>query len=254
MSSIANQKRDNAIIRVRQLKIAFDEHVVLQDVDLDIQPGEIFALIGGSGCGKTTLLRTLLGLIPKTSGDILLFNQSLNEFNDQQALDLRKRIGVLFQYSALFSTLTVIENILFPIREHMQLPPDDAQQLALLKMQLAGLDAKSAHLYPSELSGGMQKRAALARSIALDPDLLFLDEPTSGLDPQTALHFDELVRHLQMSLGTTMIVVTHDLESLSRIANRVAFLGEGKVLAIDTLENLRRNAHPHIQAYFKEVG
>lgn len=241
------------VIQVQNLKIAFGEKIVLDHLNFSVRAGEIFAIIGGSGCGKTTLLRTLLGLIPKTDGHIHLFQTALDESEYQQMHFIRKRIGVLFQYSALFSTLTVLDNILFPMIEHLNLPTEDSQQLGLLKMKLAGLDPACAHLMPSELSGGMQKRAGLARALALDPDILFLDEPTSGLDPQTAFQFDTLVRHLQQSLGTTMIIVSHDMDSLSRIADRVAFLGEGGILAIDTLSNLRKHPHPRIQAYFKEV-
>lgn len=218
------------LIRVKNLKIAFGEKTVLNHVNFSVSQGEIFAIIGGSGCGKTTLLRTLLGLIPKTEGEIYLFKALFEEFNYQTTLSIRKKIGVLFQYSALFSTLTVLENILFPMKEHLNIPLADMEQLALLKMNLAGLNPSCAHLAPSELSGGMQKRAGLARALALDPEILFLDEPTSGLDPQTAFQFDTLVRHLQQSLGTTMIIVSHDMDSLNRIADRVAFLGEGASL------------------------
>lgn len=237
------------IIEVNHLKNRLGENWVHQDVNLTINAGEILAIVGGSGVGKSTLLRSILMLQPPTAGEIKALGDIITP--DSRALrNLLTRSGVLFQQGALFSSLTLLENICFPIKEHIKLTQNTLHALALLKIKTVGLDINDAIKYPAELSGGMQKRAALARAIALDPELLFLDEPTSGLDPQSATAFDKLVKNLQKTLGLTIVMVTHDMDTLWEVTDRVAFLGEGRVLAVAPIAELVKNPHPLIQHYF----
>lgn len=238
------------IIEVKNLKTYLGGTWVHKDVNLTVERGEVLGIVGGSGSGKTTLLREMLCLTRPTSGSIRIFDHELTTASADTLLAIQRRWGVLFQQNALFSSLTLLENVSFPLKEHTGLDPNSIEDLALLKIVMAGLPADSAVKYPSELSGGMQKRAGLARAIVLDPELIFLDEPTAGLDPKTASEFDELILNLQSTMGLTIVMVTHDLDSLWRVANRVAFLGEGIVLAVDTMPNLVKNPNPMIKEFF----
>lgn len=239
------------IIEIRHLKINLGGEWIHKDINLTVNRGEILAIVGGSGSGKTTLLREILGLTKPTSGSIKIFDKDLVHASPLTLLSLQKRWGVLFQQNALFSSLTLLENVLFPLKEHTSLDAYSQQQLALLKIQMAGLPVESANKYPAELSGGMQKRAGLARAIVLDPEIVFLDEPTAGLDPNTAAGFDELILNLQKTMGLTIVMVTHDLDSLWKVADRVAFLGEGVVLKVSGMAELTRDKHPLIQEFFQ---
>jgi phospholipid/cholesterol/gamma-HCH transport system ATP-binding protein len=241
------------VIEISGLKNYLGGQWVHKDVNLTVNQGEILAIIGGSGSGKTTILRSLLMLMEPTAGTLKLFGQNLSTVTSQQAFELRRRWGMLFQHSALFSSMTVMENILFPMQEFTQLDAHFMQELALLKIALVGLPKDSAGKYPSELSGGMQRRAAAARAIAMDPELLFLDEPTTGLDPRSARLFDDLVVFLRDSLNLTVVMVSHDIESLKRATDRVAFIGEGKILSVEPIETLMKNKHPLIQEYFNRL-
>jgi phospholipid/cholesterol/gamma-HCH transport system ATP-binding protein len=238
------------VIEVRGLDTRFGQLVVHEGLDLDVRRGEIAALVGGSGSGKTTLLREIVMLQQPSGGSIRLLGEELAGIGEATALRLRRRLGVLFQMGALFSSLTVLENVMVPLREHTALPRAWLHELAALKMALAGLPAHAADKLPRQLSGGMLKRASLARALALDPELLFLDEPTAGLDPLSAGALDELVLQLKESLGLTILMVTHDLDSLWRTTDRVAFLGERRVIGHAPMGELVRSAHPLIRDYF----
>lgn len=240
------------ILEVKGLKNYFGGQWVHCDVNLQVNQGEILAIIGGSGSGKTTILRSILMLLKPTAGSIYVFGQAIDTLSEYEANKLRRRWGVLFQHSALFSAMTVLENVVFPMRELARLNPSFMRQLGMLKIALVGLPKESANKYPSQLSGGMQRRAATARAIAMDPELLFLDEPTSGLDPLSAKQFDELMLFLRDALNLTIVIVSHDIESLKRITDRVAFIGEGKVLSIEPIEKLMQNPHPLIADYFSK--
>ena len=219
-------------------------------VSFSVRPGEVLAVIGGSGVGKSVLLREIIGLLKPTSGRVRLFGESVWEITPWQMQALRKRFGVLFQDGALFSSLTVEQNIAVPLREHTSLPSLECLKLARLKLSLVGLPPDAAGKRPSELSGGMRKRVALARALALDPELLFLDEPTSGLDPISARAFDHLIRLLSDSLGLTVFLVTHDLDTLFSIIDRVIVLSDGKVLGDGTIETLKTIDDPWLRDYF----
>jgi phospholipid/cholesterol/gamma-HCH transport system ATP-binding protein len=238
------------IIEISNICTRFGSTVVHDNVSLEVRRGETFALVGASGCGKSTLLREIILLHRPQSGSIRVFGQEVLGMDDEAALPLRKSWGVMFERGALFSSLTVAENVGLPLREHTRMSNALIDELAAVKISLAGLPASAGAKFPNELSGGMRKRAALARAIALDPELLLLDEPTAGLDPLSASGFDELVLHLQKSLGLTIMMVTHDLDLLWRVADRVAVLGEGKVLGVGTMEELSESSHPLIREYF----
>ncbi len=240
----------SAVVDIRGLNTRFGRNVVHDNVSLSVRPGEIFALVGSSGCGKSTLLRTIIMLLQPVSGSIRVFDQEVLGLSDEEALPLRRRWGVMFERGALFSSLTVAENVGMVLREHTQLSAQLIEEVAAMKIALTGLPADAGAKYPSELSGGMRKRAALARAIALDPELLFLDEPTAGLDPLSASGIDELVRSLRDALGLTIMMVTHDLDLLWRAADRVAVLGEGNILGVGTMTELSRSDHPIIREYF----
>ncbi len=245
-------KKSEPVIDIKNLKIRLGDKWVHNNLDLQINRGEILGIVGGSGSGKTTLLREILMLTPPTSGSIRVFDCDVTKANAKALLDVQRRWGVLFQQNALFSSLTILENTAFPLIEHTaNLNTKSIHELALLKIMLAGLPTEAAYQYPAELSGGMQKRAGLARAIVLDPELIFLDEPTAGLDPQNVAKFDHLILNLQQTMGLSIVVISHDVESLRRITNRVAFLGEGKVLAVDPINTLVKNPHPLIQDFFK---
>lgn len=242
--------QDDHVIEIRGLKTQFGATVILENLDLSIRRGEIAALVGGSGSGKTTLLRAIIMLQRAVQGSIQLFGQEVVDISERAAFGLRRRFGVMFQQGALFSSLTVCQNVAAPLIEHTALDKTLIGDIARLKIALAGLPADAAHKYPSELSGGMVKRAALARALALDPDVLFLDEPTAGLDPVSASALDELVLQLRASLGLTIVIITHDLDTLWRVADRVAFLAERRVIAYGSMEELTASSHPLIRDYF----
>ncbi|MGA7801406.1 MAG: ATP-binding cassette domain-containing protein [Gammaproteobacteria bacterium] len=241
----------DSVIEVRGLSTRFGTAVVHRNIDLTVRRGEILALVGGSGSGKTTLLQEIVMLHRPSSGSIRMFGQEVVDIAARQGQRLRRRFGVLFQRGALFSSLTVLENVSVVLQEHTRLGPRLIEELAALKVAQSGLPPAAAAKYPNELSGGMIKRAGLARAMALDPELLFLDEPTSGLDPSSAGAFDELVLRLKEWLGLTIMMVTHDLDSLWRVADRVAVLGEGQLLAIGSMEELSEVEHPRVREYFE---
>lgn len=245
-------KMSQPIIEIQGLKNFLGGQWVHSDVNLTVEKGEIIAIIGGSGSGKTTILRCLLMLLKPTEGQIKVFGEDILNIDEVKAVQLRRRWGMLFQHSALFSALTVLENVMFPIKEFTQLDHDFIRELALLKIVLTGLPVEAAGKFPSELSGGMQRRAATARALAMDPELLFLDEPTTGLDPRSARLFDELVVFLKNALNLTIVMVSHDIESLKRTTDRVAFVGEGKILAVEPIKDLMKNKHPLIVDYFSQ--
>ncbi|MDP3561555.1 MAG: ATP-binding cassette domain-containing protein [Legionellaceae bacterium] len=241
------------IIEISGLKNYLGSQWVHTDVNLTVNKGEIFAIIGGSGSGKTTILRSILMLLKPTAGVIRVFGQDIATLDESAANALRRRWGMLFQHSALFSAMTVAENIMFPMHELANLNEQFMRELAMLKIALVGLPKESGGKFPYELSGGMQRRAAAARAIAMDPELLFLDEPTSGLDPLSAKQFDHLIVFLRNALNLTVVIVSHDIESLKRTTDRVAFIGEGKVLSIEPIEKLMKNPHPLIAEYFSNI-
>ncbi|OGT49169.1 MAG: ABC transporter ATP-binding protein [Gammaproteobacteria bacterium RIFCSPHIGHO2_12_FULL_38_11] len=240
----------NNIITVQHLKNYFGDTCVHEDVNFSVNSGEIIAIIGGSGCGKTTLLRSILRLMMPTAGSVSVFGTQVLTANAQDFLAVQKRWGMMFQGGALFSSLTVLENVMYVLNEYSSLSYRSQKAVAKLKILMSGLDLNAANKYPSELSGGMRKRAALARAIALDPELIFLDEPTAGLDPKSAGDLDDLILSMRKNLGLTFVMVTHDLDTLWYVPDRVIFLGEGKVLADEPMARLHKNTHPMIQSYF----
>lgn len=239
-----------SLIEIRGLQNSFDGLCVHQDLHLSIAPKEIVAIIGSSGCGKTTLLRSILMLHEPTAGTIQVFGQDLQSLDKSSCKHIQHNWGVMFQSCALFSSLTVAENVIFPLEQAVYLDPTMKRKIALLKLSLAGLEPAIADLYPSELSGGMMKRVAMARAIVMDPQLVFLDEPTAGLDPISANDLDMLVKRLRSTLGVTFVIITHDLDTLWTVTDRVIFLGEGVVLADAPMAEMVKNPHPLIQAYF----
>jgi phospholipid/cholesterol/gamma-HCH transport system ATP-binding protein len=238
------------VIKVRDLVVDFQSHRVLKGVNLDLLRGEILGFVGASGAGKSTLARTIIGLLPKRSGTIEVLGVDLGKADDDQKRAVDRRWGVLFQQGALFSSLTVGKNIEFPIREYLRLSKRLTTEVAIAKLEMVGLSPDVYRDYPSELSGGMIKRVALARALALDPEILFLDEPTSGLDPISAGDFDQLILTLQETLGISVFMVTHDLDSLHRVCDRIAVLGDGKILEIGSMDKMLGSQHPWLQAYF----
>ena len=238
------------ILSVRDMKVAFGPHDVLKGLDLDVYRGEILGFVGGSGSGKSVLMRSILGLIKKDAGQVELFGEYYDSLTGADRLAIDRRLGVLFQHGALFSSLTVKENIQVPMREYFDLSPRLMDELARVRIDLVGLGPEAADKYPAELSGGMIKRASLARALALDPRLVFLDEPTSGLDPIGAAAFDDLIASLRDTLGLTVYMVTHDLDSLHAICDRVAVLRDGVVLTTGTLEHMIAVDDPWTKAYF----
>lgn len=241
--TIAEIAHREPILTVRGLTVAIGGSPVLRDLDLDVFRGEILGVVGASGAGKSVLLRAILGLIPRTAGTVGFHGGPRAAHQDQ-------RIGVLFQHGALFSSLSVRENIEVPMREHLRLSQRLMDELALLKLDLVGLPRSAAEKLPAELSGGMIKRASLARALALDPEIVFLDEPTSGLDPIGAAEFDRLIGTLRDALGLTVFMVTHDLDSLRTVCDRIAVLGDGHILVEGPLETVTAFAHPWVHSYF----
>jgi phospholipid/cholesterol/gamma-HCH transport system ATP-binding protein len=238
-------------ILVEGLKNQFGPHVIHEGLDLKVRRGEILGVVGGSGTGKSVLMRSIIGLQQPSAGKIEVLGQLVDESSEGDEIDIRSRWGVLFQGGALFSTLTVAENIEVPLREfHPEIGPALRREIAEYKVRLSGLPAEAADKYPSELSGGMKKRAGLARALALDPELLFLDEPTAGLDPIGAAAFDALTKELQDTLGHTVFLITHDLDTLYEICDRVAVIADKRVIAVGTIPELLALDHPWIQEYF----
>jgi phospholipid/cholesterol/gamma-HCH transport system ATP-binding protein len=240
----------NPVIEVRNLVVGFGGPPVLRDLSLDVYGGEILGIVGGSGSGKSVLLRSIIGLVPRQAGDVSVFGTSANEADEGKWRAIQRRWGVLFQQGALFSSLTVRENVEFPMRQNYRLSERTMADLALVKLDMVGISPDDAAKFPSELSGGMTKRVALARALALDPEIVFLDEPTSGLDPITAGDFDRLIRTLQETLGLTVFMVTHDLESLHSACDRIAVLVGGSVVAEGPITAMMKSEHPWVRTYF----
>jgi phospholipid/cholesterol/gamma-HCH transport system ATP-binding protein len=240
----------DAIIRVRDISVQFGANKVLDRLNLDVKRGEILGFVGPSGAGKSVLTRTIIGLIPKVSGRIEVFGVDLDAADAAARRGVERRWGILFQQGALFSSLSVRQNIQFPVREYLNISQRLLDEITIAKLGMVGLQPEVADRFPSELSGGMIKRVALARALALDPELVFLDEPTSGLDPIGAGDFDELVRTLQRTLGLTVFMVTHDLDSLHTACDRIAVLGSGKIIAAGTMKDMLASQHPWLRAYF----
>jgi len=244
-------QKNTILLSAQDVSVSFGGHQVLDKLCLDIHAGEILGFIGPSGSGKSVLMRTILGLNRKQSGRIQIFGHDVDKIGERQRQKIDVTMGVLFQHGALFSALTVLENIQMPMRQYLQLSVKLMDELARLKIDLVGLPPDAAAKYPSELSGGMIKRAALARALALDPQLVFLDEPTSGLDPIGAAEFDELIVSLRNTMGLSVYMVTHDLDSLHAICDRIAVLGEGRIKAQGTVKDMLELDDAWICAYFK---
>ncbi|MDU1667912.1 MAG: ABC transporter ATP-binding protein [Bradyrhizobium sp.] len=238
------------IIRVRGVTVQFGATRVLDELDLDVKRGEILGFVGPSGAGKSVLTRTIIGLVPKLAGHIEVFGVDLDAADRASRRAVERRWGVLFQQGALFSSLTVRQNIQFPVREYLRVSQRLLDEIMVAKLVMVGLRPDVADRFPSELSGGMIKRVALARALALDPELVFLDVPTSGLDPIGAGDFDELVRTLQRTLGLTVFMVTHDLDSLYTACDRIAVLGNGKIIAAGSMADMQASEHPWLRQYF----
>jgi phospholipid/cholesterol/gamma-HCH transport system ATP-binding protein len=237
-------------IRVRDLVVGFGRQVVIDHLTLDVRKGEILGLVGASGGGKTVLMRTIIGLIARQSGSIEVMGRAVGGAQDHDSKTIAGQWGILFQQGALFSSLTVRQNIQFPLRENLVLSQQLMDEIAIAKLEMVGLAPEDGDKFPAELSGGMTKRVALARALALDPAIVFLDEPTSGLDPIAAGEFDTLIQTLQRTLGLTVFMVTHDLASLNTVCDRVAALADGKIVAIGPMRDLLLSEHPWVRAYF----
>jgi phospholipid/cholesterol/gamma-HCH transport system ATP-binding protein len=241
----------DVILSIKDVSVSFGTSKVLDNLSLDVYRGEILGFVGASGTGKSVLMRAILGLNQKQSGKISIFGHDIDRASEQEKLGVDMRMGVLFQHGALFSSLTVLENIQVPMREYLDIPQRLMDELARLKIDLVGLKPDTAEKYPSELSGGMIKRAALARALSLDPEIVFLDEPTSGLDPIGAADFDELIANLRDTMGLTVYMVTHDLDSLFAVCDRIAVLGKKKVLVEGTIDDMLAFDDPWVQEYFR---
>lgn len=238
------------IIEVRGLRTQFGSHVVHENLDLDVRRGEILGVVGGSGTGKSVLLRAIIGLVEPAAGRISVLGQDVRDMDADDLIRFATRWGVLFQHGALFSSLTVAENVQAPLREHLKLSQKLMDEIAAYKISMVGLGPEAGAKYPSELSGGMRKRAALARALALDPHILFLDEPTAGLDPIGAAAFDGLIKRLRDALGLTVFLVTHDLDTLATVCDRIAALAEKRVIVTGDMQEMLSFDHPWIREYF----
>ena len=245
-----SQAEEPPAIRVRDLVVGFGPLVVIDHLSLDVRKGEILGLVGASGGGKSVLMRTIIGLIPRRSGTIEVLGRPVGGVEDRRTQGIAGQWGILFQQGALFSSLTVRQNVQFPLRENLVLSEELMDEIAIAKLEMVGLAPEDADKFPAELSGGMTKRVALARALALDPQIVFLDEPTSGLDPIAAGEFDTLIATLQKTLGLTVFMVTHDLASLNTVCDRVAALADGKIVAIGPMHELLQSEHPWVRAYF----
>jgi len=237
------------VIIVEDLQVAFGEKVVLDQIDFSVQPGEIFVILGGSGSGKTTLLRNLVGLMRPRSGRILIDGKDFTAMSSVERMEIRRRMGMCFQGSALLGSLSVADNVALPLREHTKLEESTIDIMTRIKLELVGLSGVEDYL-PSELSGGMRKRAGIARAMAMDPEIIFYDEPSAGLDPIVAAGLDELIRTMQSTFNLTSVVVTHEMESVKIIADRVCVLHRGRVAGVGTLAELEQSDHPYIQQFF----
>jgi len=242
---------DEMAIRVRDLVVGFGDQIVLDHLSLDVRRGEILGLVGASGGGKSVLLRTIIGLIPKQQGLIEVMGVDLDTAGLRDTRAIERRWGILFQQGALFSSLTVRQNVQFPMRENLHLSDALMDELATAKLEMVGISPNDGDKFPAELSGGMTKRVALARALALDPEILFLDEPTSGLDPIAAGDFDTLIKTLQQTLGLTVFMVTHDLDSLHTDCDRIAALADGKIVAVGPIATVLASDHPWVKSYFQ---
>ena len=250
VSDAVGKPEGEVVIEMRHVVTRFGDHVVHSDINLEVRRAEIFAVIGGSGSGKSTLLREIIMLQRPNEGTIRVLGMDLQNMSDEESLALRQRWGVMFQYGGLFGSLTVLENIGLPLREHTDLGDNLINEIAAWKLDMAGLKPEVGMQYPSELSGGMMKRASLARALAMDPELLFLDEPTAGLDPDSAAGVDELVLKLRDLFGLTIVMITHDLDLLWQVADRVAVLADGKVQGIGSMAELSLMDNPAIKKFF----
>ena len=239
-----------AVVEVSGLRSQFGERVIHDDLSLTVERGEVVGVVGGSGSGKTVLLNSIIGLKEPEGGTVKLFGYDRAELTKAEAADIERRTGILFQQGALFSSLSVIDNVASPLVEHTGLPKDVIRELAEMKIAMVGLKPESHHLKPAELSGGMRKRVGLARALALDPELLFLDEPTAGLDPIGAGAFDDLIRQLSDDLGLTVFMITHDLDTLYAITDKVAVVADKRIVAKATVKELEQSDHPWIREYF----
>lgn len=239
----------SALIEAKNIVTSFGKNVIHDGVNFKIHQGEIFGLLGGSGSGKTTLLREMILLQKVTAGEMLVLNKDVSNISNDEAQELRQKWGVLFQFGALFTSLTILENVAIALKEYTNIPDWLIEESALMKLSMVGLPPKVASMYPSELSGGMKKRAGLARALALDPKLLFLDEPTSGLDPQSARAFDELILTLRETLGITVVMVTHDKDTINTVLDRFVILGNKKVMFDGTMDVLKQTTDPVLQKF-----
>jgi phospholipid/cholesterol/gamma-HCH transport system ATP-binding protein len=249
--TMADLRKEDVVIRVRDVVVGFGEVNILKKLSLDVYRGEVLGFVGGSGQGKSVLMRTIVGLLPKRSGSIEVFGVDLGNVGIAERQAVERRWGVLFQQGALFSSLTARQNVQFPMREYLKLSRRMMDEIAMAKLEMVGLKSDVCDKYPSELSGGMIKRVALARALALDPDIVFLDEPTSGLDPIGAGDFDDLIRTLSRTLGLTVYMVTHDLDSLHAICDRIAVLADGQVITQGPISTMLASDHPWVKEYFR---